>query len=420
MAEFGGAQLDRINALQSRVRVLSSLRRLVGLTGEQDISPRQWELVESALAAVQSELLARVTAAARSYLPLQHEVAASRTLNDLLGDVDLDLSTAMTLFDTYMDILTQRRTPELGRLLAGCDVLAYDAVARDHPALRVVEGPLVSCDRGFGASTLRAGVRLPDGSPNPLPIIQVPYSRLQEKHTLTSILHEVGHEALVRLELVHVLPEALQHALRVRRASSAVQSAFALWSSEIGPDLWTFCGSGIASAGGLRDLLLLPTDRVLAVSWTDPHPPPYLRVLLGFELCRQTWGRGVWDEWEKEWVRLYDLARAPANDRRVLQEAVFFVPLVASVLLHTRFRVLARRSIPDLFDLPGLAPARLEAAASAIESGTPSRTASPMTQLAVLRLVKLRGRLSPAQLDAVATQWLRTLGRRRRETVPGG
>ena len=93
--------------------------------------------------------------AARMYLPHAHEIEAARKLNALLGDLELDLSTSFGFFDTYMDVLTQRHAPKLGRLLAGCDALAWEGIRRDHPAWQIVERPLVYCDRGFGASTLR-------------------------------------------------------------------------------------------------------------------------------------------------------------------------------------------------------------------------------------------------------------------------
>ena len=84
---------------------------------------------------------------------------------------------AFTFFDTYMDVLTQRRSPELGPVLAGCDVLAGMRWPGASDATR--RPPLVFCDRGFGASIVRESVPFPDGTPNPMPLIQIPYSRLK-------------------------------------------------------------------------------------------------------------------------------------------------------------------------------------------------------------------------------------------------
>ncbi|MBP1724267.1 MAG: hypothetical protein H6Q44_1972, partial [Deltaproteobacteria bacterium] len=178
----------RVESLRMRVENLSSLRRLVDLPPDRDITKRQWAVLESQLKVVEAGLLSRLKKAGRAYLPLVHNSRIARTLNGLLGEIELEMSRVYAFLDTYMDVLTQRHTPELGPLLGGCDVLAWDAINRDHPALAIVEPPLVYCDRGFGASTLREGVMLPNHIPNPMPLIEIPYSRLKEKYNLTSVL----------------------------------------------------------------------------------------------------------------------------------------------------------------------------------------------------------------------------------------
>jgi hypothetical protein len=129
-----------------------------------------------------------------------------------------------------------------------------------------------------------------------MPLIQIPYSRLESKYDLTSIIHETGHEAIVRLDLVSMIPKALRLALQRVGAPKLLQDLFSLWSSEIGPDFWTFCNTGIAQSTSIREILSLPPRHVFNFSWTYPHPPPYLRVLPSFEWCRQLWGKGTWDD----------------------------------------------------------------------------------------------------------------------------
>lgn len=402
----------RIESLRLRVDELRSLRHLVQLPPEHDITARQWSVIESQLAVVASGLTARLKGDGRALLPLAHEPAGARQLNALLGVLELDLARAYTFFDTYADILTQRHPPALGRLLAGCDVLALDAIDRDHPALAIVEPPLVYCDRGFGASTLREGVLLPDRSPNPMPIIQIPYSRLTEKYNLTSVAHEVGHEAMERLHLVTTLPAALRAALRRAGASSTLQDFFGLWSSEIGPDFWGFCTSGVAAAGGVKEVLALPPAQAFRVTWTDRHPPPYLRALMAFDWCRRVWGGDPVDAWQDQWRRYYPLSDAPPGVRDLLREAVAHVPVVTDALLHTRFRALHGRRIPDLFDLDSLSPTRLRDVASQADSGAMDlRGLRPCAQLTVFRLVKEAGALSEERLDRLMTSWLLALGR---------
>jgi hypothetical protein len=311
-----------------------------------------------------------------------------------------------------MDILTQRNTFELGNFLAGCDVIAWDAIKKDHPALDIVEPPLVFCDRGFGASILREGVPLPDGTLNPMPTIQIPYSKLREKYNLTSIIHEVGHEAMVRLGLVSSLPKELKLALYDIGASETIQNLFAMWSSEIGPDFWTFCNSGMVQASSIKEILSLPSNHVFKVSLIDPHPPPYLRVLLSFEWCRQMWGTGQWDEWEKEWLFLYPLDDAQSDSRKILELGRRYLRIISKTLFHTRFRILYGKTIPSLFDLDSIAPWRIEKIIRSVEKNRVLDLTglSPCTQLCVFRMLRDNGKFSENTIDKMMALWLTKLG----------
>lgn len=409
----------RIESIRLRVETLPTLRKLVALPPIYDITKSQWSLLETQLSAAAARLLSRLKRGAREYLPHIHNIEAARSLNILLGEIELELSRAFTFFDTYMDILTQRNTPELGPLLAGCDVLAWDAINKEHPALTIVEPPLVYCDRGFGASILREEVLLPDGTPNPMPLIQIPYSRLKEKYNLTSIIHEVGHQVMVRLGLVTAIPKVFRYVLTKAEAPNTIKDLFAIWSSEIGPDFWGFCASGIAQVATIKEILALPPSQVFRISWTDPHPPAYLRALISFEWCRQIWGRGDWDDWEKEWLELYPLDDIPVETQEILKKARTYIPVISKVLLQTKFRVLNRRTIPNLFNnLSTLAPSELQRIARTAHSGTLNlKGLSPCTQLAVFRLIRDQGKLTEKEIDKIMTKWLLKLGEKRKVCI---
>jgi len=409
---LGHSLQRRIEGMVVRVDALGGLRSLVGLPPRQDITERQWRVLEGQLDAASSTLRLRVTDAARTLLAQAADQQAARRLNTALGRLEFDLARNFTFFDTYMDVLTQRLTPELGGLLSGCDALAWDALHRDHPALRVLEPPLVFCDRGFGASIIREGVRLPRLPANPLPLIQIPYARLQEKYNLTSVLHEVGHQALTQLGLVRPIREAIRRA--VSRVDRNLAGYYALWSSEIGPDFWTFGLAGPAEAASLRDLFALPLEQVLQVSAHDPHPPMYLRVLLSFEWCRQVWGRGRWDGWEREWLTLYPLETAPPGVARLMERGRTQLPRVSRVLLETTFRPLNGRTLPDLLDLKTVDPRRLEGIAKGAQAGGLNlKGLPPCAQLAVFRTVRDQGHVGVEDLNSIMTRWLSNLARQR-------
>ena len=210
---YSGSLARRIDAQRVRIEALSSLREMVALPPHLDVTRRQWRVLEGELKSVETRLIRRLKRGASAYLSRPADPPAARAMNSLLGELELEMTKAFTFFDTFMDILTQRHTPELGRLLAGCDALALDSIRKPHPALAIVEQPIVGCDRGFGAKTFREYVRFPGGGLNPMPLVQIPYSRLKEKYNLTSVLHEIGHEAMVRCGLKRALPQVLRSAL---------------------------------------------------------------------------------------------------------------------------------------------------------------------------------------------------------------
>lgn len=404
----------RIESIRLRLDSLDSLKKMVALKRDFDLSDRQWAVLQSHLVAEKTHLLSKLKKGARKYLPEVQDPKAARSLNALLGEAELEMSRAFVLFDTYADVLTQRHSPELGPLLAGCDVLARDALNKDNPALSLIEPPVVYCDRGFGASTLREGVLFPNRIPNPLPLIQIPYSRLKEKHNLTSILHEAGHEAMVRLNLVKTLPMAFSQALEREGAPDDIRELFALWTSEIGPDFWTFCCSGIAQPGTLKEILALPSSHVFRVSWTDPHPPPYLRVLLSIECCRQVWGSGIWDKWETEWKELYPLEEATRDEEKILNDAIKYLHPIARVLLRARFKALCGKTIPSLFDMSKLSYAEGRIAAKAIGKGSSEwQGFSPCAVLSIFRLIREENTHSEEIINKLMTEWIIKLGNER-------
>lgn len=405
----------RAASLRIRIENLSGLRKTVSLPAEHDIGERRWFVIESELKATEIRLSRRLKRVAREYFSNLDDKKNVRILNSLFGEIELEMAKTYTVFDTFMDVLTQRNTPELGGLLAGCDALALDAIRKNHPALQIVEPPLVYCDRGFGASTLREGIRLPGRSFNPAPLIQIPYSRLKEKCNLTSIFHEVGHEALVRLKLNTALPKAITAALKRANAPSAVRDLYALWCSEIGPDFWTFCSCGIAQSATIREILALPPTHVFRIVWGDPHPPPFLRALLSFDWCRQVWGSGSWDDWEKEWLELYPIEESPPSTRDLMIKAQRFVPVIGRVLLTTKFGTLGGRTLPELFDLSKVAPPELKRILKTSEKGKLNlKGLSPSVQLAVFRMIKEEGK-QEQKLDKIMTEWLLKLGTKKKQ-----
>jgi len=394
----------RAAALRRRIESLTSIRHLVGLGTATDLSSDEWASVNAPLATLRDRLLAKLPTAD----------GGPRKFHARLGDLELEAARAFGLFDTFMDILTQRHSPELGPLLRGCDVLAAEALRRDAPGLRACRTPIVYCNRGYGAAVVRSEARLYADIPNILPLIQIPYGRLQEKLQLTSLLHEVGHEAIGRLALLPPLRAAITAELTRRGIPSSVSELYVHWMSEIAADFWSFLASGCAHAATLREILALPPEHAFRLSMQVPHPPPYLRALLGFQLCRDAWGAGAWDQWESEWLSSYPREACPPTTRGLFDAARAALPQVSHILLNARFRVLGGRRLSQLFDLDVLAPRSLTRQAADLAAGrAPASTVPACARLAVYRTARENGVNGEDAIDRHMKLWLYGLAGRR-------
>jgi hypothetical protein len=399
----------RLDSLLHRAAALRRLRAAVSLPRASDLSEPQWIAVEAELSGLARAIERRARAAARRWEP-EPGLAARRRLHEELGELELKAAESYGFFDTFMDALTQRHAPSLGPLLKGCDALAKDALDRAHPALRLAGDPVVFLNRGFGAAMVRSGVMLSEAGRNPVPLIQLPYARLQEKYNLASLLHEVGHEALVRLRVRGRLVRAVRRRLHGRFEAS-VRDRVARWTTELAPDFWAFGCIGPAQAATVRDILAVPSQHALMTS-SGVHPPPYLRVRAAFHWCRTAFGRGAWDEWEREWLTLYPLERASEPVRARMQQGLAALPYVSAAFFEEPLAPLAGRPLVSLFDLARVAPSRLAAQMRGQTDDSPRfRCLRPCEQLAVYRLLRLRPAVSEQQLDQSMTRWLCNLTR---------
>lgn len=403
---------QRYNAIENKIKLLTKLRVVVGLNEYNDLEESQWEVIESQLQYSQTRYLSELKRAGRNLFKRANEMEAQRELNELLGKIELKLSKSFTFYDTFLDILSQRLIPGIGPILRGCDVLAYDSISKNHPALCTITKPIVYFDRGFGASTRREGVFLHDGSNNPVTTIQIPYTKLSSKYTLTSIVHETGHSVMIRLGLAKDLLNEIRTALASAGANASMQEGFANWSKEIGPDFWGFLNCGISKALAAKELLSLPRGEVFNVSFDDPHPPPYLRVLMIFDWCRRQWGKGEWDNWESEWRNLYPLAHASERNRNILKSGEKWISIVSRVLFTTKFRSLGKRSIPSLFDMDKVSPHKFrQVLRDAERTGMINlKNLTPCGQLGFFGYFRLISRISEKQLDRIMTKWLIEFG----------
>ena len=168
---------------------------------------------------------------------------------------------AYTRAETSVDFFEGRtrdpRGPGWRRPLRACDHIATRSMAEAlTPLGRQVPAALTFLDAGIGASVLKAGLRLWDGtSENPVAAIKVTRHNLLRP---TSIIHEAGHQ------VAHMLGwnDQLRVALLATVADRRVGQSYALWASEIAADAFAFVHTGYASVAALHDVIDGPDDTV--------------------------------------------------------------------------------------------------------------------------------------------------------------
>lgn len=381
----------------------------MGLPPERDLNKEQWDALQGQLTSVSNSLLQRLRIYTDRFLADRENPAIKSQLVEFLGRLELDVTQSFTFYDTYMDLLTQRLSKPIGEMLRGCDRIALDGIQRGFLAETTLP-PIVYCERGFGAKTLRESIHILPNVPNPIQFIAIPYSRLVEKYNLISIYHEVGHQALVKLNFVTLFKKVFEEQLAKAGASDLLRALFINWSRELGPDFWAFCLTGMAQTCSMRDILFLPRAHVTTINTSQQHPPAYIRFLVSVYWCRQLWGKGDWDDWETEWKEQYLVSDLDKITRELILTVERFLPLIAKIYCDTRYKKLDRKALTSLFSLGDLSPNVLKPLATRDVIGTSEFKRKPIgVQLAVFRLLREDRQNKQAYLDKTMREWLMTI-----------
>jgi len=392
--------LSKIESLKARTELLTGLNKVVSTKVYLNIKPAQWFPINNQLNTVANKISRQLDTCTDSYLIYADDERQKSKLINVLGEIELQLSQAYNFYDTYMDILTQRLSPVLGPLLRGCDEIAADGLKHEY-LTSVTKNPIVYCDRGFGASILREGVTLAK-TVNPVAFIAIPYSRLAEKYNLISIYHEVGHQALYKLDLVEPFRQVFSLSAKNAGANQLLQNMLANWSKEIIQDFWAFGHTGMGQTSSIRDVLLVPQAMALSISPYQQHPPPYLRFLISVEWCRFLWGRGDWDEWAEEWETFYPVEYLDKATKEIILQAKKILPNIARATITTRFKKLSNKTIATFFDMESISPGNL----LKCKNKDHLLNQSIGVQLSAFRLIRDKNNMPIAKLNAILNSWL--------------
>ncbi|HXH97127.1 MAG TPA: hypothetical protein VNH40_07955 [Gaiellaceae bacterium] len=261
----------------------------------------------------------------------------------------LAFNNALSQFDTFSSVITQRSENETGVWLSGLDSLAADALKLPGVAM---ERPEVICylDRGPGAAIRRARTRMPGGGLNPVAIVRVPRERMVGHGIGSSLIHEVGHQGAVLLGLLDSLkPELERRRIASRPADREPWALWSRWRSEVLADLWSVAMLGIGATVGLMGVVSLPPWYVFRLSPDDPHPIPWIRVRLSCAMGRALYPHPQWDELARIWESLYPVSLVQAEAKAVLHGLLRTLPAFVETLLGHRPRALGGRPLRAAF-----------------------------------------------------------------------
>lgn len=317
-----------------------------------------------------------------------------------------------TTLDFYGDAVNTRTNPKLASILRSLDLIAFRSMETVLRPLGKESPPVLTyIDKGLGASILRAGIRLWDGGTiSPVAAIKITRHNLYRP---TSLIHETGHQVAHILGWTEEFAAALHHEL-ASHAPAEVIEGWMETASEVVADIYAFVHCGYGAVAALHDVVAADQGTVLRYLPGDPHPIPYIRVLLNVEYCRRMFGAGPWDALASAWQRVHPLERASAATRRFLEHSVALLPRLAELSLVRRMRAFGGRAIVDLVDP---APVRPEALAQwSLQLGTALHTSPHWAITEPVRLLALSAyqmAITPERATEIAQQyevWTQRLG----------
>lgn len=318
--------------------------------------------------------------------------------------IRLEFNDVLSQFDLFTEVVTQRSEHGTGVWLSGLDVLAADGLRVSVPGPE--ELPAVCyLARGPGAAIRRAKTPLPGGRSNPVAIIRIPRERMIGSGVASSLIHEVGHQGAAQLGLV----DTLRTELKRRRQSEPDGEwlIFETWISEIVADCWSVGKLGITSTVGLLAVVSLPTFFVFRPSGDDPHPTPYLRVLISASIGQALYPHPQWLEMRQTWKQMYPISSLPPERAAELQRVEAAIPAFVRVLLQHRPPALQGRQVGDLWATGQRRPDRLLTLHRhwAGDLAVMARQA-PTLVLAVLGQARTAGLLSPEVESRIVSELL--------------
>ncbi|MDX6680340.1 MAG: hypothetical protein QOG94_379 [Solirubrobacteraceae bacterium] len=320
--------------------------------------------------------------------------------------IRLRFNTTLSHLDMFCDAISQRSENATGVLLSGLEVAAAEALSL--PGGFYDDPPMICyLDRGPGAAIRRARTRLPGGRSNPVAMIRVPRERMVGNGIASSLFHEVGHQGAALLGLV----DSVREALNVRIAHTRTpreRAAWTLWSrwiSEIIADFWAIGRVGITSTLGLLAVVSLPGYFVFRINTDDPHPTPWVRVMLSCTIGQALFPHPQWARLAACWQAFYPLHTTNDDVRAVIEDLLATMPELAGLLAEHRPPSLRGHTLREVLRSPGMEAHRLLAILDEWRlEPRRMRDASPVLVFAVCGQARIAGRLGALEESRLLTR----------------
>jgi hypothetical protein len=337
------------------------------------------------------------------------------------------ITNAQHVWDFFRDKLDLRFSPTFKIPLWVADAVAWSC---HRPVLELAakkgildpdelrEPPLTYLTADYSPATWVRGSRPNDGrnyhlgtSNLPIPIIGVPWDHVENFWEFTSIQHEVGHDIEADLKLRPSLSDNLRGRLDAAGVSASRIDVWVKWEGEVFADLVGLQLGGPAFADSMIHLLMLPVPGVTVYSPDDPHPTPYVRVLMLAAYIRElvpepkageAHERQIRDarsrldaharEVERTWVELY------GSQPQLEQYAADF-PHVFRALMDTAMPELKGLSVRSLMPFSAADDVRIRAAAAYLATGDDAPAAGSVAPRHCVSAARLAVKLLDATAD---------------------
>jgi hypothetical protein len=334
---------------------LSALDQLASVTAWQGIEHNMGKTLRESL---QKSVTNVLSAAKQLEKDLQNDKndEAFKTLKRRVITLREQYLKAEQTIHFYTIALNSRTTSNVSALLRACDILCIKSMEELLlPLGKKAPFVLTYIDKGIGASILKAGLRLWDGNISPVAAIKVTQHNLFRP---TAIIHETGHQVAHILDWNDEL--ANEFRLKLTNHPKVVSAAFANWASEIAADAFAFVHTGFGSIAALHDVVSGTSGSVFAYHAQDPHPISYVRVLMGLEMCRQSYGPGPWDVLEIAFKDDYDINLVNYPSIGLIKMCVAALPEAVGLILKSPYRAFNGQSLSQIISPAHVSPKELE------------------------------------------------------------